>query len=175
ATGPTEGCERKTERGRIRVWGLLRHTDGFAATATQVIAMSLVLEAIGITIPIGLQIVLDDVVVSDDRDLLTLIALGLGLVLTFRALIDFVRSWAMMVAGSSLSLQWKMSLFTHLLRLPLSFFERRHAGDVASRFTSIDRIQQTLNTASISPVVDGLMAFVLVGMMWLYDALLAGL
>jgi ATP-binding cassette subfamily B protein RaxB len=113
------------------------------------------------------------VVVSDDRDLLTLIALGLGLVLSARALIDFVRSWAIMVAGSSLTLQWKMSLFRHLLLLPLSFFERRHAGDVASRFMSVDRIQQTLSTASISPVVDGVMAFVLVGIMWLYDPWLA--
>jgi ATP-binding cassette, subfamily B, bacterial CvaB/MchF/RaxB len=172
---PTEGFERKTERARVRIWELLRNTDGFAATAAQVMAMSLVLEAIGLAIPIGLQLVLDDVVVSNDRDLLTLIALGLGLVLAFRALIDFVRSWAMVVAGSNLTLQWKMSLFTHLLRLPLSFFERRHAGDVASRFTSIDRIQQTLSTASISPIVDGVMAFVLVGMMWFYDPWLAGL
>jgi ATP-binding cassette subfamily B protein RaxB len=46
---------------------------------------------------------------------------------------------------------------------------------VASRFTSIDRIQQTLSTASISPMVDGGMAFVLVAMMWLYDPWLAGL
>jgi ATP-binding cassette subfamily B protein RaxB len=57
--------------------------------------------------------------------------------------------------------------------LPLSFFERRHTGDIASRFLSIDRIQQTLSTASISPVVDGATAFVLVGMMWLYDPWLA--
>jgi ATP-binding cassette, subfamily B, bacterial CvaB/MchF/RaxB len=172
---PTESFERKTERVRVRIWNLLHRTDGFAAVATQVLTMSLVLEVIGLAIPIGFQLVLDDVVVSDDRDLLTLIALGLGLVLAFRALIDFVRSWAIMVAGSSLTLQWKMSLFRHLLRLPLSFFERRHAGDVASRFASIDRIQQTLSTASISPVVDGVMALVLVGMMWLYDSWLAGL
>ena len=52
-------------------------------------------------------------------------------------------------------MQWKLSLFRYLLLLPLSFFERRHTGDIASRFLSIDRIQQTLNTASISPVVDG--------------------
>jgi len=104
-----------------------------------------------------------------------LIALGLGLVLAFRALIDFVRSWAIMVAGSSLTLQWKLSLFRHLLLLPLSFFERRHAGDVASRFMSIDRVQQTLSTASISPVIDGVMAFVLTAMMWLYDPWLAAL
>jgi ATP-binding cassette, subfamily B, bacterial CvaB/MchF/RaxB len=172
---PTEGFERNTERARVRIWDLLRRTHGFAAVTTQVLTMSLVLEGIGLAIPIGFQLVLDDVVVSDDRDLLTLIALGLGLVLAFRALIDLVRSWAIMVAGSSLTLQWKMSLFKHLLRLPLSFSERRHAGDIASRFMSIDRIQQTLSTASISPVVDGGMAFVLVGMMSLYDPWLAGL
>jgi ATP-binding cassette subfamily B protein RaxB len=170
---PTEGFERKTERARVRIWDLLRRSHGFAAAAAQILAMSLVLEAIGIAIPIGFQLVLDDVVVSDDRDLLTLIALGIGLVIAFRALIDFVRSWAILAAGSSLTLQWKVSLFRHLLLLPLSFFERRHAGDIASRFLSIDRIQQTLSTASISPVVDGGMAFVLVGMMWLYDPWLA--
>jgi ATP-binding cassette subfamily B protein RaxB len=172
---PTESFEGKTERARVRIWDLLRRTNGFTAVAAQVLTMSLVLEVIGLAIPIGFQLVLDDVVVSDDRDLLTLIALGLGLVLASRALIDFVRSWAIMVAGSSLTLQWKLSLFRHLLLLPLSFFERRHAGDLASRFASIDRIQQTLSTASVSPVVDGVMAFVLVAMMWLYYPWLAGL
>jgi ATP-binding cassette, subfamily B, bacterial CvaB/MchF/RaxB len=170
---PTDGFERKTERARVRIWDLLRRTHGIAAAATHVLVISLVLEVIGLAIPIGFQLVLDDVVVSDDQDLLTLIALGLGLVLAFRALIDLVRSWAIMGAGSSLTLQWKMSLFRHLVLLPLSFFERRHAGDVASRFMSIDRIQQTLSTASISPVVDGVMTFVLVGMMWLYYPWLA--
>jgi ATP-binding cassette subfamily B protein RaxB len=170
---PTQGFERKTERARVRIWELLRRTDGFAAAATQVLVMSLVLEGVGLATPIAFQLVLDDVVVSNDLDLLTLIALGVGLVLTFRALIDFVRSWAMMVAGSSLTLQWKMSLFRHLLSLPLSFFERRHAGDVASRFSSIDMIQHTLSTASIFLVVDGVMAFALVGMMWLYAPWLA--
>ena len=170
---PTEKFERGVERARVRIWHLLRRTHRFAAVAVQVLVMSLVLEAMSIAIPIGFQLILDEVVVSNDQDLLTLIVLGLGLVIAFRAIIDFTRSWAIMVAGFSLTLQWKMSLFRHLLLLPLSFFERRHAGDIASRFISIDRIQQTLNAASISPIVDGIMAFVLVGMMWLYDPWLA--
>jgi ATP-binding cassette subfamily B protein RaxB len=170
---PTEGFERKTERARVRIWDLLSRTHGFAAAAMQVLLLSLVLEAMGIAIPIAFQLVLDDVVVSNDRSLLTLIALGIGLLIVFRGFMDFVRSWAIMAAGCRLALQWKMSAFRHLLLLPLSFFERRHTGDIASRFTSIDRIQQTLSTASISPVVDGAMAFVLVGMMWLYDSWLA--
>jgi ATP-binding cassette, subfamily B, bacterial CvaB/MchF/RaxB len=170
---PTEGFERKTERARVRIWHLLSHTNRFATAATQVLTMSLVLEAVGIAIPIAFQLVIDDVVVSNDRDLLTLIALAVGLLIVFRGLVDFVRSWAMMAAGSRLAVQWKMSLFRYLLLLPLSFFERRHTGDIASRFLSIDRIQQTLNTTSLSPVVDGATTFVLVGMMWLYDPWLA--
>jgi ATP-binding cassette, subfamily B, bacterial CvaB/MchF/RaxB len=170
---PTEGFERKTERARVRIWDLLSRTHRFAAAATQVLTMSLVLEAIGIAIPIGFQLVLDDVVVSNDRDLLTLITLCVGLLIVFRGLVDFVRSWAIATAGARLAVQWKMSLFRCLLLLPLSFFERRHTGDIASRFVSIDRIQQTLNTASISPVVEGATAFVLIGMMWLYYPWLA--
>jgi ATP-binding cassette subfamily B protein RaxB len=170
---PTEGFERKTERARVRIWDVLSRNRGFTAAATQVLTMSLALEAINIAIPIGFQLVLDDVVVSDDRDLLTVIALAVGLLIVFRGLVEFVRGWGMMAAGSRLALQWKMSLFRYLLLLPLSFFERRHTGDIASRFLSIDRIQQTLNTASISPVVDGATSFVLVGMMWLYDPWLA--
>jgi ATP-binding cassette subfamily B protein RaxB len=170
---PTEGFERKTERARVRIWDLLSRSRGFTAAAAQVLTLSLVLEAIGIAIPVGFQLVLDDVVVSDDRDLLTVIALAVGLLIVFRGFVDFVRGWAMMAAGSRLALQWKMSLFRYLLLLPLSFFERRHTGDIASRFLSIDRIQQTLSSASISPVVDGATAFVLVGMMWLYDPWLA--
>jgi ATP-binding cassette subfamily B protein RaxB len=61
----TEGFERKIESARVQIWDLLRRTDGFAAVTTQVLTMSLVLEAIGIAIPIGFQLVLDDVIVSE--------------------------------------------------------------------------------------------------------------
>jgi ATP-binding cassette subfamily B protein RaxB len=66
-----------------------------------------------------------------------------------------------------------MSLFGHLLRLPLSFFERRHVGDLASRFGSLDAIQRTLTMGPISGLVDGLMSVVLIAMMCLYEPWLA--
>ena len=64
---PADGFERKTERARVRIWDLLRRSHGFAAAATQVLVMSLVLEAMGLVVPIGFQLVLDEVVVSNDR------------------------------------------------------------------------------------------------------------
>lgn len=170
---PSQAFERKTERARIRILDLVARTDGFLRAASQILVMSLFLEALVIATPLAFQIILDEVIVVDDRHLLVLVALGLGMILGFRALIDFVRSWSIMAAGATLTLQWKMSLFRHLIHLPLSFFERRHVGDLASRFMSLDVIQKTLTTGVISGGVDGLMSLGLIIMMWLYEPILA--
>jgi ATP-binding cassette, subfamily B, bacterial CvaB/MchF/RaxB len=170
---PSHGFERKIERARVRIFELVYNTDGFLCAAAQILLMSLFLEVLVIATPLGFQLILDEVIVADDRNLLVLVALGLGLILGFRAATDFVRSWSIMAVGATLTLQWKMSLFRHLIHLPLSFFERRHVGDLASRFTSLEMIQKTLTTAAISGLVDGLMSVGLVIMMWLYEPLLA--
>ena len=60
-----------------------------------------------IATPIGFQLVLDNAIVSMDRDLLTLVAIGLGLLLGFRVLTEYVRSWAILAAGAQVTLQWK--------------------------------------------------------------------
>lgn len=172
---PSPGFERKTECVRIRIFDLVRNTDGFLRAANQIFLMSLFLETLVIATPIAFQIVLDEVIVLNDQDLLLIVVLGLGLILAFRAVVDFVRSWSIMAAGATLTLQWKMTLFRHLIHLPLSFFERRHVGDLASRFGSLDVIQKTLSTEVISAIVDGIMSVALLGMMWLYQPLLAAL
>ncbi len=59
------------------------------------------------------------------------------------------------------------------MKLPLDFFERRHVGDIASRFTSIDTIQKNFTTGPVSGLVDGIMGPLLVVMMFLYSPLLA--
>ena len=170
---PSHAFERKIERAKIRVLDLVGRTDGFLRVASQILVMSLFLEALVIATPLAFQLILDEVIVVDDRHLLVLVALGLCMILGFRALIDFVRSWSIMAIGATLTLQWKMSLFRHLIHLPLSFFERRHVGDLASRFMSLDVIQKTLTTGAISGLVDGLMSLGLIIMMWLYEPILA--
>ncbi len=50
--------------------------------------LSLLVETVIIAMPIGFQLVLDNVIVSMDRDLLTLVAIGLGVLLGFRVLTE---------------------------------------------------------------------------------------
>lgn len=165
---PTERFTAKNERVSIRIFELVKNTVGIRRAATQIFAISLLLEVATIAMPIGFQLIIDEVVVAADYDLLTLIALGFGLILILQAFGSFVRSWSTMLIGSSLALQWKASLFDHLMRLPFPFFEKRHVGDVVSRFGSLDSVQRTLTTSAIVAILDGLMSIGLMVMMWLY-------
>ncbi len=165
---PTEHFERKNEQIRIRITDLIRRTVGIGRAAIQILAISALLEVATIAMPIGFQLVLDEVVVAADYDLLTLIVIALVLLLVLQVAAGFARTWITMLIGSSLVLQWKVSLFDQLMRLPLSFFEKRHVGDIVSRFGSLDSVQRTLTTSAIQSLLDGVMSILLVFMMWLY-------
>src|SRR4029078_3728622 len=79
------------------------------------------------------------------------------------------RSWLVNVLGTSANYQLLRNLFHHLLNLPMSFFEKRHLGDVASRFESVNVIQRTLTSSFLEGIMDGLLAFVILGMMLVYS------
>ena len=39
-----------------------------------------------------------------------------------------LRAWMLMYLGTTLNLQWRANVLTHLLSLPARYFERRHLG-----------------------------------------------
>ena len=55
---------------------------------------------------------------------------------------------------------WQTRVFEHLLRLPMRYFEKRHVGDVVSRFHSLHDIQDTLTTQLVEGLLDGVVALV---------------
>jgi ATP-binding cassette subfamily B protein RaxB len=52
----------------------------------------------------------------------------------------------------------------------VSWFEKRHLGDVVSRFGSISTIQHTLTTGFIETILDGLFAIATLAMMLIYSS-----
>jgi len=141
---------------------------GLARSLTQIFVVAAVLELFALAGPFFNQLVVDEVLTSADRDLLTVLVLGFGLLLVTQTAIGLARSWMVMVLGQSLSLQWSTHMFAHLVRLPVAFFEHRHLGDVVSRFGSVGAIAKTLTTAVIEAVIDGIMAGAALVMMLVY-------
>jgi ATP-binding cassette subfamily B protein RaxB len=147
--------------------------DGLFSAATQVLILAAALEVFALASPFYLQWVIDHVLVSADRDLLTTLALGFGLLLIVQQLFSALRSWILLHIGTNLSLQWRTNVFAHLLRLPVQYFEKRHLGDVVSRFGAVDEIQSKLTASFFSVLIDGVMSAVTLAMMFLYSPALA--
>ncbi|WP_374324692.1 peptidase domain-containing ABC transporter [Azonexus sp.] len=160
-------------RQRIRLRDLLGHVTGLVRSLGQILLLAVSLEIFALVSPFFLQWVIDNVVVSGDRDLLTTLALGFGLLMLLQQGIGTLRSWVIMHMSTTLNLQWRANIFSHLLRLPVDYFEKRHLGDVVSRFGSIDVIQKTLTTAFVEGILDGLMTIVTLIMMFIYSPPLA--
>ena len=170
---PTGSFKQKTEQELFRLASLFKHVVGLKRSLGQIFLLALCLEVFAILSPLGLQLIIDQAIVSADVDLVTVIVIGLTSLLVLQSIIGFVRSWATMNLMTRLSIHWETSLFAHLLRLPLSYFEKRHVGDVVSRFGALGVIQKTLTTDLVGSAMDGFMVVGMLAMMFLYSGTLA--
>ncbi|MFC1397970.1 peptidase domain-containing ABC transporter [Acinetobacter lactucae] len=170
---PDTTFEEKQEKTRIRLSGLLGRVQGIWKSLGQILLLALALEVFSLISPFFMQWVIDHVIVSTDRNLLTILAIGFGLLMLLQQLISIFRSWVMMYMSTHLNVQWRANIFNHLINIPVSYFERRSLGDVVSRFGSIDNIQRTLTSTFLEAILDGLMTIFTLFLMFIYSPKLA--
>lgn len=169
---PTPEFVEKKETKKVTIAELTGKVIGLRWAIAKVIMLAVALEVFAIASPLFNQFVIDDVIVSGDRELLKVLVLGFALMLVTQTAISLARSWVLMRWGTDVALQWSTRVFTHLSRLPASYFEKRHLGDVVSRFGSMGAIQSTLTSLFVESMLDGLMALFAFGMMIAYSPML---
>ncbi|MFK7956951.1 MAG: peptidase domain-containing ABC transporter [Lysobacterales bacterium] len=135
----------------------------------QILGLSLILQVLALAGPYYSQLVIDEVIVTADTQLLIVLALGFACLGLWQLLMSTARSWLVLYLGTRLRLAWVVRLFRHLLELPLDYFQRRHVGDIVSRFGSISAVQALVTTATVEAVVDGVMALTTLAVMWVYS------
>jgi len=163
------------QQQRVTLRQLLGRVSGLKRSLLQIFVLALALEAFVMLSPFFMQWVVDDVLLGADRDLLLTLGLGFSLLVLLQVAAGALRSWAVLYLSSTLNVQWLSNVFAHLLRLPLAWFEKRHTGDVMSRFGAIQQIQQTLTTHFIEAVLDGLLVVVTLAMMTVYSGTLTAI
>ena len=153
----------------LRIRRLIGQVQGVPQALFSVFGLSLALQVFVIATPFMLQWVVDQVLVSGDLGLLSMLAIGFALLLVLQTAVGLLRGWVVVYLSNKLGAEWQVGLFSHLMRLPLDFFEKRHLGDVVSRMGSLQAIQNTLTTTFIEAVIDGLMTVATLAMMAIYS------
>lgn len=168
----SESFRPKIEQSKLQISQLWSSMSGFWSTIWQVVMLSVVLQLAALATPFFLQISIDTVFPSFDRDLLLMLALGFGGLAIINFLAGWLRSLVLVTLNNALSYQVTVNLFRHLMRLPLPWFEKRHVGDIVSRFGSTLPITQLLSQGMIAAFIDGVMALLTLTLMFVYSPLL---
>jgi ATP-binding cassette, subfamily B, bacterial CvaB/MchF/RaxB len=166
---------KKAEKTPLDLTAFFSGQRGLAGAFAQVLLLSLVLETFSVLSPLLNQWLIDDVLITNDANLLLVLVAAVVLLTLTSTATRLLRSWILLAASISWNLQSSANVFMHMIRLPVSYFEKRHLGDVSSRFRAVDEIQNTISTNFIESFLDGLMAVVALIMMFIYSATLGWL
>lgn len=169
---PTVDFEKKEDRTKLHLSDLWASITGLVLPFIQIILVSLALEFFSIISPLFMQFVMDDILISKDISLLNILAIGFGMLTIIKVVTTYVRSWIVLFLSNVLNIQLVANLVRHLFRLPLEFFQKRHMGDIVSRFNSISSIQTKISTDFVEGIVDGIMAIITLLIMLLYSRIL---
>jgi ATP-binding cassette, subfamily B, bacterial CvaB/MchF/RaxB len=170
---PSDSFETGSQHERLALRRLWRRMSGMKRALLQTLVLSIVLQAFVLASPYYMQIAVDSALPALDGDLLTVLALGFGLFTLINAAATLLRSFVLLVAGTTLGYGLASNIARRLFRLPIDWFEKRHTGDILSRFQSIGPIQDLLTEGAVASVVDGALAIFTLALMFFYSPLLA--
>ncbi len=170
---PTSDFKRLEEKNKLRISQFWSRLTGIKRSLIQVVILSLFLQVFIIIAPFYMQTVVDDVIIRSDGDLLLVLTLGFILMMFIKVFTNWIRQVLILRMSSQLNIQMASNLFRHLIFLPLDYFEKRHIGDVVSRFSSLQSIRAMLTNGLVSAVIDGVMATMTLIAMLVYSPNLA--
>jgi hypothetical protein len=147
---------------------LLKHK----AVWRRVLLASLFLQLLSLAFPLITQAVVDKVVVHRTQSTLVVLGIAMGIVVVFSALLGWVRQSLVLHTGNRVDAVLGASVFQHLFRLPVSYFERRATGVIAARLHGVETIREFIASAAVTLVLDVPFLFIAVAVMFFYSVTL---
>jgi ATP-binding cassette subfamily B protein RaxB len=157
---------------RLPLTTLFRSIDGLKSNAAVAVTLSLAVQGALLVQPLFLQLVLDKGVNAGNRGFVLLCG-GLFFIM------GIFFGWARLLRSASsaflifqIDYQNTASLQRHLLKLPLSFFERRLTGSILERVRIFRQIREILAAGTVEGLIDGILALMLSAFLLFYQPLI---
>lgn len=166
---PTSEFEPGEQKSQLKLKHFWSKIIGIKRSLILIFVLSIFLQVFAIVHPYYMQTVVDDVILRSDTNLLTVLALGFGLLLILDTGTTLLRQTVILGLSSRLNIQMAANVYRHLIRLPMDYFTKRHMGDIVSRFGSLQNIRDLLTTGLVTVFVDGIMAILTLLVMFYYD------
>jgi len=144
------------------------HNRGASGMLTQAILASIVLQLLGLVLPLFTKVVIDDVIPLRSMDMMPILAVGMGIWVLSNAVGTYLRSSVLLRLQTRLDAEMVVDFVKHILALPFRFFQQRTTGDLLMRVFSNATLRDIFTTETLSAVLDGglVITYVAILLVW---------
>jgi len=135
----------------------------------EVLAISAVLQLVGLVSPLMFQVVMDKVLVNQALNTLTVVCVALLVSSVCESLLTGLRNYVLAHTTSRMDVELGARLFRHLLALPLGYFEARRVGDTVTRVRELENIRTFLTGQALTALIDMTFSVLFLAVMSLYS------
>lgn len=151
------------------IWVFLRYLKPFRQLLGQALLLNLLIGLLALAMPLLMQMLTDDVLVRGDTRMLTSLGMGIMALFVVRSVLSLVQGHMVGHFGQKLQLQMVLHYGNRLLKLPIDYFESHRSGEVVSRISDIQRINNLLTNVVLGlPSQFGIAVISLIWM-WMYN------
>jgi ATP-binding cassette, subfamily B, bacterial HlyB/CyaB len=119
--------------------------------------------------PLITQIIIDKVLVQNSIDTLDILGWLLIGVALFEALLTALRTYLFVDTTNRIDMSLGSEIIDHMLRLPLSYFDRRRVGELSTRIAELENIRNFMTGTALTVVLDAVFSIVYIVIMLFYS------
>lgn len=135
----------------------------------EVLLASFFVQLFGLVNPLLIQQVIDKVIINNSPGALGVLGLLLVVFAVFEGLLLCLRTFLFIDTTNRIDLSLGTQIIDHLLRLPLSYFDRRPVGEVSNRISELEKVRGFLTGTALTTILDAVFALLYVAVMLVYS------
>ena len=124
---------------------LLKYTLPYGGLLLNALLINVVIGFVALGMPIMMQLLTDDVLVRRDTGFLSTLAVGMMILVGFRAILHFIQSNMFGYFAERMELSIILLYGRKLFQMPMAYFETHRSGEILSRIADIGRVNALLS------------------------------
>jgi ATP-binding cassette, subfamily B, bacterial len=149
--------ERRDQAGHLSWCNHLKsllHLPSIPSVLAQILGASLVLQGLGLAVPMFTKVLVDHVLPSAITHVMPILGIGMVFIVLALTVTSYLRAALLISLEARLDSQMMLGFFEHVLTLPCRFFQQRTTGDLLMRLGSNAVIREALTTQAVAAVLD---------------------
>jgi subfamily B ATP-binding cassette protein HlyB/CyaB len=124
---------------------------------------------VALATPLFTQVVIDKVVVHQTQSTLWVVGTALIMFMLFSTVMTWMRQYLVLHTGNRVDAVLGQTVFRHLLRLPMPYFEHRQTGVLVARLHGVEQIREFVAGAAVTLLLDCPFLFIFLAVMFWYS------